>query len=98
MADYKNTTKTMDINDLVRELSKSSTTPVAPTPPPAPSSQAPKPSFPAPVSPTLKPFIPTPAPSPIKPPMPKPMETPRPQFTAPLPLPAHPNLGGGDRG
>ena len=97
MADDKNTTKTMDINDLVRELSKSSTTPVAPTPPPAPSSQAPKPSFPAPVSPTPKPFIPTPAPSPIKPPMPKPMETPRPQFTAPLPIQPKQSLGAESR-
>lgn len=63
--------KTMDINDLVRELSKSSTTPVAPTPPLAPPTQAPRPpSFPA------KPFVPTPStlpsinPPPLKPSIP----------------------------
>ena len=38
--------KTMDINDLVRELSKSSTSPATPTPPLAPQTQAPRPSFP----------------------------------------------------
>lgn len=41
MADDQKT-KTMDINDLVRELSKSATSPVTPTPSP----QAPRPSFP----------------------------------------------------
>lgn len=85
MAEDQNTKpKTMDINDLVRELSKSSTSPVAPTPPSAPSSQAPRPPFPTPVSPTTKPFVPTPAPSPVNPPVPKPMDTPRPLFTPPL--------------
>lgn len=89
MADEQNTKpKTMDINDLVRELSKSSTTPVAPTSPTAPSSQAPRPSFPTPVSPIPKPFIPlrppsTPASGPTAPPSAKPMDPPRPQFTTP---------------
>jgi len=73
--------KTMDINDLVRELSKSSTTPVAPTPPTAPSSQAPRPAFPTPVSPTPKPFIPprppsAPASGPTAPPSAKPISPP----------------------
>ncbi|GEM_PF-2752576 len=56
--------KTMDINDLVRELSKSSTTPVAPTPPLAPPIQAPRPSFPSAPSagsgPLVKPVTPAP--------------------------------------
>lgn len=79
--------KTMDINDLVRELSKSSTIPVASTPPLAPSTQAPRPSSPTMVSPAPKPFIPvTPVPPPpVKPTPPKLPETPMPQFNAPLP-------------
>ncbi len=43
MADDQNP-KTMDINDLVRELSKSSTSPATPSPAP----QAPRPPFPTP--------------------------------------------------
>lgn len=86
MADDQNI-KTMDINDLVRELSKSSTNPVVPTPPLAPSSQAPRPSFPTPkplmpppmASPLPKPFVP---PAPPNPPLPK-QEMPRPQFSVP---------------
>ena len=98
MADDQNT-KTMDINDLVRELSKSSTSPAAPTPTPVPQTQAPRPSFSAPKPPmsppmagspsvpsTPKPFVPTPAPSPVTPPLPKPPEMPRPQFNV-LPPP-----------
>ena len=57
--------KTMDINDLVRELSKSSTSPAASTPTPAP--QAPRPSFPTSPSinsgPSAKPPMPPPVPS-----------------------------------
>ncbi|OGM99182.1 MAG: hypothetical protein A2915_00200 [Candidatus Yanofskybacteria bacterium RIFCSPLOWO2_01_FULL_41_34] len=68
MADDNNTTKNMDINDLVRELSKSPTSPVPPSPSPAP--QAPRPAFPSP-------------PPPITPFQPKPSEMPRPQFNAP---------------
>lgn len=98
MADDQKT-KTMDINDLVRELSKSSTNPVAPTPPLAPSSQAPRPSFPTPKPPAPpasfmpKPVVPstTPPPaggtSPVSPSQTKPPETPKPQFNAPLPTP-----------
>ena len=52
--------KTMDINDLVRELSKSSTSPTAPSPAPLP--QATRPSFP-----TLKPSMPPIMPRPTSP-------------------------------
>ncbi|KKR02645.1 MAG: hypothetical protein UT29_C0001G0125 [Candidatus Yanofskybacteria bacterium GW2011_GWA1_39_13] len=91
--------QTMDINDLVRELSKSSTNPVAPTPPLAPSTQAPRPipstpkppvsppmaGLPAtPPSPAPKPFVP---PTTVRPPVvptPTPKpEAPRPQFNVP---------------
>ncbi len=76
MADDQNT-KTMDINDLVRELSKSSTSARAPsitTDRQAPAPQPSKPlSNPMPPMPAPKPFIP-PAPSTI---------TPRPQFNTP---------------
>ena len=95
--------KTMDIDDLVRELSKSSTNPVAPTPPLAPASQAPRPSFPTPKPPMPAPFMPkptvpvTPIPPPVTPPQPKPLEMPKPQFNvppqpkpAPAPLPTTP--------
>lgn len=89
--------KTMDINDLVRELSKSSTNPEAPTPPSVPSSQPPKPpvippkpqmsppmASSGPSNPAPKPFIPA---TPPKPPMPRPLETPRPQFSvSPQPI------------
>lgn len=70
MADDQNP-KSMDINDLVRELSKSSTSPSAPTPPTAPQAQAPRPSFPTP----KPPMPPTPpmAGSPSAPLMPKPV-------------------------
>lgn len=84
--------KTMDISDLVRELSKSSTstvTPPRPTGVQTPMSQASRPSFP-----TQKPMTPPPAaavPPMSKPPVttpvpPKPLEMPQPKFTAPPPL------------
>ncbi len=87
--------KTMDINDLVRELSKSSTSPAAPSPAPLP--QAPRPTFPTPKPPMPPPitgslpapFIPKPsvpvAPilPPVTPPQPKPLEMPKPQFNVP---------------
>lgn len=91
--------KTMDINDLVRELSKSSTSPVTPTPPTAaPAPQAPRPSFPTPKPPmsppmTGSPTIPSmPKPSfpvpptqpPVNPPPPKPV-MPQPKFNVPPP-------------
>lgn len=89
--------KTMDINDLVRELSKSPTTPATPSPvpqPPRPSFPTPKPPPPAggPVPPMTS-FSPAPAvpkpPTPSAPAtVPKP-EIPRPQFT-PSPLPSQP--------
>lgn len=88
--------KTMDINDLVRELSKSSTTPVTPPMSTGPVSQAPRPSFPATPSigsgPSAKPPMPSPMsgsapassiPKPIVPSAPIP--SPKPQFNTPLP-------------
>ena len=80
--------KTMDINDLVRELSKSSTSPAAPTPTPAP--QAPRPTFPTSPSinsgpsakPPISPPMTNPAPAPF---MPKPAVP-----TTPTPPPVTP--------
>ena len=78
--------KTMDINDLVRELSKSSTSPAAPSP----VLQTPKPITPSPMAGSSPaPFMPkppvsvTPTPPPAAPSQPKPLETPRPQFNVP---------------
>ncbi len=89
--------KTMDINDLVRELSKSSTSPAAPTPipqtlkPPFPTSPSmdsgplAKPPMPPPMAPRSTP----PPPVPTKPEMPKPQFNVSPQpFNQPKPAPA----------
>lgn len=97
MADDQNIKpKTMDIDDLVRELSKSSTAPVAPTPKPPMTSPMtnPAPVSPRPPSPPASgPMVP----SPIKPPMPKPQfNVPPPVFTPPkpAPIPATPPASG----
>lgn len=75
--------KIMDINDLVRELSKSSTNPG--TPP-----SAPKP-FPLP-PPSVSGSSPSLAiPSPVNSPLPKPLEMPKPQFNVPPPPLSKPN-------
>lgn len=82
MADDQSS-KARSIDDLVRELSKNSTSPVTPSPSPQPA----RPSFP-----TSKPSMPPPmAGSPSVPSSPKPLEMPKPQFRAPPPLsPASP--------
>lgn len=94
--------KTMDINDLVRELSKSSTSPGTSSPAP----QAMRPSFPTPQPPMAgsapAPFMPkppvpaTPTPLSVTPPQPKPLEMPKPQFNTPpiQPKPVPPPVGG----
>ncbi len=79
--------KTMDINDLVRELSKSSTTPTTPTlqPAPRPSFPTPKPPLP-PMAGSTIPSVPKPSVQtlpPVSAPQMKPLETPKPQFSAP---------------
>lgn len=78
MADDQSS-KNNSIDDLVRELSKSSTTPITPTPPLAPDSQAPRPSFP-----TTKPPVAV-SPPPIMAPSPKPLEMSRPQSNVSAP-------------
>jgi hypothetical protein len=85
--------KTMDIDDLVRELSKSSTSPGTPAPAPQtarPSFPTPRPSTSTPMTgSTPAPFMPKPTvPSPstppsVIPPKPKPLEMPKPQFGVP---------------
>lgn len=76
--------KAMDINDLVRELSKSSTgqgIPPAPTGGQSPAPQAMKPPLSNPKPPMSSPMT-GPMPAPAKPPLPKP-EAPKPQFSVP---------------
>ncbi|MEK7121347.1 MAG: hypothetical protein AAB857_01415 [Patescibacteria group bacterium] len=81
--------KTMDINDLVRELSKSSTSPMAPTtPPPVP--QASRPSFPTPPSMGSGPSAKLPMSPPMASPVPVPF-MPKPTVPAtPVPPPVTP--------
>src|SRR3989344_2568833 len=71
--------KTMDINDLVRELSKSSTSPTTPSPIPPPIPQPPKSFSPTPKPPILQPLTG----SPTAPSIPKPPEMPKPKFNVP---------------
>jgi len=89
----------MDINDLVRELSKSSTSPATPPSVSGSAPQAPRSSFPTPKPPMTPPVIPPPATvfsgappkAVVNPPLPKPPETPRPQFSVPPKLSSIPS-------
>ncbi len=75
MADDQSS-KATSIDDLVRELSKSSTSPGTP---PAP--QAPRPPFPTPKPPILPSINPPLSPKPLE--VPKPLEMPKPKFNIP---------------